>query len=183
MLPRRSASGTQNSVVSSENSWNSPLQKTPCYCPSRLTTTPSSMEALAHPRVCVLPAHRWTALQCGACVCMRWHACVGQTARAQTVSVPRRGREPHASGAVRCARPHTRRASAGCVCDRARTHPHASGAVRCTRTRDRATVISDPRDTCSERVFKSRRQMKIGLLQRISNIYLTMCRRLWNQGL
>ena len=100
VLPRRSASATQNSVVPSENSWNSPPQKTPCYCPSWLTTTPPSLEALAQPRVCVLPAHGWTALQCGACVCMQWHACVGQTARAQAVSVPRRGREPHASGAV-----------------------------------------------------------------------------------
>jgi hypothetical protein len=156
MLPRRSASATQNSVVSSENSWNSPPQKTPCYCPSRLTTTPSSLEALAQPRVCVLPAHGWTALQCGACVCMRWHACVGQTARAQAVSVPRRGREPHASGAVRCARPRTALQCGACVCmrwhacvgqtARAQTvsvprrgrEPHASGAVRCARPRDTA---------------------------------------------
>ena len=137
MLPRRSASATQNSVVSSENSWNSPPQKTPCYCPSRLTTTPASLEALA--------AHGWIDLQCGACVCIRWHACVGRPRERRLCLCHGEGASRMQAGQCVARDRVTRRASAGCVCDRARTHLHASGAVHCTKTIDRATVISDPR--------------------------------------
>jgi hypothetical protein len=63
--------------------WNSPPQKTPCYGPARLTTTPSP-EALARPRACVLSAHGWAAQASGrgfvhalACVCWADHANAG----------------------------------------------------------------------------------------------------------
>ena len=135
---------------------NSPPQKTPCYCPSRLTTTPfADQEALARPRACVLPAHGWTAVQCGAGVCMRWHAHTSQTARA-------RG-HPHATGvrgsalrAGQCvARDHTTgRASAGCVCARTRGHPYASGEVRCAKPRDRCTGDQQhSASTCRETIL------------------------------
>ena len=56
--------------------WNSPPQKTPCYGPARLTTTPSSQEALARPRACVLSAHGWTAQASGRGFCVHVLACV-----------------------------------------------------------------------------------------------------------
>lgn len=118
---------------------NSPPQKTPCYCPSRLTTTPfADQEALARPRACVLPAHGWTAVQCGAGVCMRWHAHTSQTARA-------RG-HPHATGVRGSAlRENTRqgaRARAVCVRGREVTRMQAGKCVARSRATG-AQVISN----------------------------------------
>lgn len=118
---------------------NSPPQKTPCYCPSRLTTTPfADQEALARPRACVLPAHGWTAVQCGAGVCMRWHAHTSQTARA-------RG-HPHATGvrgsALRETTRQGARARAVCVRGREVTRMQAGKCVARSRATG-AQVISN----------------------------------------
>jgi hypothetical protein len=186
MLPRRSASATQNSAVSSENSWNSPPQKTPCYCPSRLTTTPSSLEALARPRVCVLPAHGWTALQCGVCAHAMACVCGADSASSGRVCATVRARAACKRGsALRETERHGAPARAVCVIGSTHTRMPAGQCDAPGRTTGK--VIRDPRTPAvkirfsNERVFKSSRQ--IGLLQPISNIYLTMCRRLWNQGL
>jgi hypothetical protein len=64
--------------------WNSPPQKTPCYGPARLTTTPSpAQEALARPRACVLSAHGWTAQASGWGLCVHALACVCWADRAK----------------------------------------------------------------------------------------------------
>ena len=51
----------ENPALPSDNPWNSPPQKAPCYCPVVLPKTPSTWsapsEALARPQACVLPAH------------------------------------------------------------------------------------------------------------------------------
>jgi hypothetical protein len=88
--------------------------------------------------------HTSAAVRCARPRDMRWHACVGQTARA-------RGHLAHATGVRSSAlRPATKpratgRASAGsCVRAKARGNPHASGAVRCARPRDRSTGDQQP---------------------------------------